>query len=126
MIIVMNNQLANSIPLAPPGGFTLPGFLGQTTGATAPLQLSNVISTAIGVMTIIAFIWFTIQFFLAAVSIIGAGADKAKLEGAKSKLSTSIIGVVVVVAAIFLIEIVGLIFGIPILDIPGLIAGLTQ
>lgn len=120
------NKLANGIPAAPPGGgFTLPGTLGQT-GAQAPTQLSDVISTAIGVMTIIAFIWFVIQFFIAAVSIIGAGADKAKLEGAKSKLSTSVIGVVVVVAAIFLIEIVGTILGIPILDIPGLIGGLTQ
>ena len=114
------NQIANNLDL---GTFTLPGTLG--TVGDAPTQLSSVISTAIGVMTIIAFIWFIIQFFLAAVSIIGAGADKAKLEGAKSKLSTSVIGVVVVIAAIFLIEVVGTILGIPILDIPGLIGGLT-
>ena len=76
-------------------------------------------------MTIVAFIWFIVQFFLSAVAIIGSGGDKAKLEQAKSKLSTSVIGVVVVIAAIFLIEVVGTVLGIPILDIPALISGLT-
>lgn len=117
------NKLANGIPV---GGFTLPGTLGEASPDSAPTTLSQVITTAIGVMTIVAFIWFVIQFFLGAVSIIGAGADKGKLEQARSKITTSLIGVVVVISAIFLIEIVGTIFGIEILDLPGLIEGLAQ
>jgi len=115
----------NGIPAAPGGGFTLPGILGQAPAADAPGTLSSVISTALGVITIIAFIWFIIQFFIAAVQIIGSGGDKAALAGARSKLSVSVIGIVVVISAIFLVEIVGTILGIDILDLPGLIDGLT-
>lgn len=109
----------------PAGGFTLPGTLGQNPAADAPGTLESVISTAIGVMTIIAFIWFIMQFFIAAVQIISSGGDKAALASARSKLSVSVIGIVVVISAIFLVEIVGTILGIPILDLSGLIGGLT-
>ena len=109
----------------PAGNFTLPGTLGQNPTADAPGMLSGIISTAIGVITIIAFIWFIIQFFVAAVQIIGSGGDKSALAAARTKLSVSVIGVVVVISAIFLIEIVGTILGIDILDLTGLINGLT-
>lgn len=105
----------------PVGNFTLPGPLGENPTVNAPGQISNVISTAIGVITIIAFIWFVIQFFIAAVQIIGSGGDKASLASARSKLTTSVVGVVVVISAIFLIELVGTIFGIEILNLPRLI-----
>lgn len=112
------------IPAAPSGGFTLPGTLGSSPGVNAAGKLSDVISVAIGVITVIAFIWFVIQFFLAAVQIISSGGDKNALSAAKSKLSTSVIGVVVVVSAIFLIEVVGTVLGIDILNLPALVAGL--
>lgn len=105
----------------PVGGFTLPGALGQNPGAST---LEIVITTAIGVITIVAFIWFTIQFLVAAVQIIGSGGDKNALAQSKSKLTTSLIGLVVVISAIFLIQIIGVIFGISILNIAELIAGL--
>ncbi len=113
------------IPVAPSGGFTLPGTLGQNPGAGSVYKLSDVISTALGVITIIAFIWFVIQFFLAAIQIISSGGDKNALAAAKGKLTTSLIGVVVVISAIFLIDIVGDILGIPFLNIPLLIFSLT-
>ena len=106
------NIFFGSIPV---GNFTLPGPLGQHPTTDAPSQLENVISTAIGVMTVIAFIWFIVQFFVAAFQIISSGGDKAALEGAKQKLTTSAIGLVVVIAAIFLIQIVGTVLGINIL-----------
>lgn len=111
------NKLSQ-IPVAPDGGFTLPGPLGEVSSNpnTTSLLLTGVISTAIGVMTIVAFIWFIIQFFIAAVSIIGSGGDKASLQSAKSKLTTSVIGLVIVISAIFLIELVGFILGFSILD----------
>lgn len=108
----------DGIPLAPEQGFTLPGPLGEVSSNpnTTSLLLTGVISTAIGVMTVIAFIWFIIQFFIAAVQIIGSGGDKNALASAKSKLTTSLIGLVIVVSAVFLIELVGTILGISILD----------
>lgn len=109
----------------PVGGFTLPGPLGQVgDGTGAAVTLEGIISTAIGVMTIIAFIWFVIQFFIAAVQIIGSGGDKAALTSARSKLSTSVIGLIVVIGAIFFIELVGTILGLDILSLADLIGRL--
>ena len=105
-----------NIPISPGGeGFSLPGWLGETGPDDAPTTLETIISTAIGVMTIIAFIWFVIQFFIAAVQIIGSGGDKNALAAARGKLTTSVIGLIVVIAAIFLIELIGTILGVSIL-----------
>ena len=100
----------------PVGGFTLPGTLGERGAAGDTSALETVISTAIGAMTAIAFIWFIVQFFIAAIAIIGSGGDKNALASARGKLSTSVIGLVVVIAAIFLIELIGTILDIEILQ----------
>jgi len=116
------NIFLNAIPVAPRGGFSLPGPLGNSARiANAPMTLENIISTAIGVMTIIAFIWFIIQFFISAIQIINSGGDKNALAGARSKLSTSVIGLVVVIGAIFFIELIGYILGLDILSLADLI-----
>lgn len=105
------NVLAAEISV---GDFELPGPLGTVSNPGD--QFNEVISISIGAMTAIAFIWFIVQFFIAAIQIIGSGGDKAALSAAKSKLTTSVIGVVVVISAIFLIELIGFIFGFSILD----------
>lgn len=117
------NTKLSEIPLTPQEGFSLPGFLGNpgSDPASSAGLLEQVISTALGIMTIIAFIWFVIQFFIAAVQIIGSGGDKAALTSAKSKLSTSVIGLIVVVSAIFLVELIGIILGVDILNLVELI-----
>lgn len=111
----MNNLLAQ-INLAPGGGFTGPGKLGNPSDATAGSDFESVISTVIGVMTAIAFVWFTINFLIAAISWMTAGSDSKKVEGARTKLTNSLIGLVVTVAAIFLIDFIGKILGVDILN----------
>ena len=117
----MTNKIAQ-INIAPPEGFDIPGF--QKRPEDAPVVLNNLVSTVVGVISAIAFIYFVIQILLAAVSIISAGSDKAKLEEARAKIVNSVIGLVLVIAAIFLVEFVGSILGISILkgilNIPGL------
>jgi len=81
----------------------------------APTLFNQLFSTVVGVMTVIGFVWFVIQFLLGAVGVITSGGDKAALESAKKKLSTGIIGVVVVIAAIFIIDLVGYILGVNLL-----------
>lgn len=109
----MKNQIAQ-IKLSPEGGFRGFGRLGLEDGdASAAGSIFNqVISTAIGVMTVVAFVWFTFQFMLGAIGILTSGGDKGKLETARNKISTSIIGLIVVIAAIFIIQLVGDILGI--------------
>lgn len=108
----MKNILAADIPLAPPGGFTGTGPLGNP-GANAPALFSQTLSKIIGVMTVVIFIWFTFQFIFGAIRIVTSGGDKAALEGARKQLMTGIIGLVVTVAAVFIVQLIGTILGIP-------------
>lgn len=122
-MVQMTNKLAaldlgRFVGLGPLGS---PSTTQQDPGASA---LANFISTVIGVMTIIAFIWFIFQLFIGAVGWLSSGGDKARLQEAQKKITTSIIGLTIVISAIFLIKIIGVIFGIDILAIQDLIKSL--
>jgi hypothetical protein len=111
----MTNLIAqSSIPLAPPGGFTGFGPLGNiTSSAEAVNTFTKFISSTIGIMTIIAVIWFVFIFITGAIAWMGAGGDKNALESAKKKITTGIIGLAVTVVAIFIIDLIGKLIGIP-------------
>lgn len=103
------------------------GTLGNPGGGTGIEIFSKFISSTIGIMTIVAIIWFVFVFFIGAIGIITAGGDKQALESARKKIITGIIGIVVVVAAIFIIKFVGFLIGIPnILDINALFTQIQQ
>lgn len=115
----MKNLLAQNseIPVAPDGGFSGFGRF-KSPKDSGVSDLASIISTAIGVMTIVAIIWFLFIFFSGAIAIIGSGGDKQALESAKKKITTGVIGLVVVLLAIIIINLVGKFLGITnILDI---------
>ncbi len=114
----MKNILAIDIPLAPSGGFQGTGPLGNP-GSSAPDLFNSAISKIIGVMTIVAFVWFTFQLVFGAIRIVTSGGDKGALEGARKQITTGIIGLVVVVAAIFIVSLIGTLLGIPNILNPG-------
>lgn len=121
--------LAADIPVAPPGGFKGFGKLGlETGGSSGALGIfSNFISSAIGLMTIIAIIWFIFTFFIGAIGIITAGGDKQALESSRKKITSGIIGLVVTIAAIFVIDLISTLLGfgdIGILNLEGLFSKL--
>ena len=107
--------LAQNIPLAPSGGYIQPS--GPLNIGSDPSRAGSVfnqiISTTIGVLTVVATIWFVFQFISAAVSIITSAGNKENLQNAKTKLTQSLMGLVVVVVAIFLIKFIGEILGLP-------------
>jgi len=108
------------IQLGPFTGFGPLGtnLIGEGQGIA---RFSSFISSAIGLMTIIAVIWFVFVFITGAISMITAGGDKAALESARKRISSGLIGLVVVVAAIFILDLVGNLIGIPnILNLPDL------
>lgn len=110
----MIKLLAADIPLLPPGkSFEGFGPLGTVTQANAPTLFATALSAVIGVMTIIAFIWFTFQFLIGGIRILGSGGDKAGLEAAKKQITSGIIGLVIVIAATFIVSLFGYILGIP-------------
>ena len=115
----MKNLLAaDPIKFAPSGGFQ-----GLGTGLLSKVNdsgistLSAIISMVIGVMTIVAIIWFIFTFITGAISIIGSGGDKQALESARKKITTGIVGLIIVIIATFILDLVGTIFGIDFLDI---------
>lgn len=117
-------QTSTPVDLGPFEGLGPLGNPIATEGDPGASALANFISTVIGVMTIIAFIWFIFQLFIGAVGWLSSGGDKARLQEAQKKITTSIIGLTIVISAIFLIKIIGVIFGIDILAIQDLIKSL--
>ena len=110
------------IDLAPQGGFKGFGPLGFETAAGSPIQVfAKFISSAVGLMTIVAIIWFIFTFFIGAIGIITAGSDKQALESSRKKIAMGLTGFVVVIVSIFIIRFIGTLLGIPqILDLSGM------
>ena len=94
-------------------GFGKLGLELDPTGEGAPEVFNRFISSAIGLMTIIAIIWFVFLLLGGAYGVMSAGSDKAALEGARRRMFTGLVGLVVVIAAVFVIDLVGDLIGIP-------------
>lgn len=115
------NKLAQ-IPAGELRGLGPLGLKDDPTGTSAGIRFSSFITTLIGVMTVIAIIWFIIQFMIGAVGILGSSGDKGKMAEARGKITSAVIGLVVVVAGVFFIGLVGEVLGLPsILNLPGYI-----
>ncbi|OGM83416.1 hypothetical protein A2434_03265 [Candidatus Woesebacteria bacterium RIFOXYC1_FULL_41_14] len=106
------------ISIAPQGGFK-----GLGTGVLSKVNdsgvstFSKIISMAIGVLTLVGIIWFLFTLISGAIAIIGSGGDKQALESARKKITTGLIGLVIILAATFILDLVGTIFGIDFLDL---------
>ena len=105
------------------------GTIGLENSALGPGDVEVIsrwlLTAVIGVLTIVATIYFLIQIFTGAIAIIGSSGDKGKLEGARKKIQNGILGIVVVVAAIFIADLGGVILGINILGITGQLVNLS-
>jgi len=93
-------------------GFKGFGPLGNPEGSGISI-FSRFISSAIGLMTIIAVIWFIFILISGAIGIIGAGGDKATLESSRKRITSGLVGLVVVILGIFIVDLVGTLIGIP-------------
>lgn len=105
------------------GSFKGKGPLGETwrfalRPEDAIGMFNKVISNIVGIMTVAAGLWFIFQFFIGAFSWMTAGGDKAAMENAQKKITNAVIGLVIIVAAIFIIDLLGRLLGLSILS-PG-------
>ncbi len=105
------------------GGYKGFGTLGLEQGQTqlASFIFADVISSTIGILSVVAIIWFVIIIITGSLSIMTSGGDKNALEAAKKKISNGIIGLVGVIIGVFVVQLIGTIFGINLLNIPDLI-----
>ncbi|GMR03396.1 MAG: hypothetical protein BMS9Abin21_235 [Thermodesulfovibrionia bacterium] len=105
-------KLAENIPLYPTEGFTSPGTLGENPGANPGYGLAQVISIIIGVLTVVAAIWFLIKLISGGIAIISSGGDKGKLANARGDITYGLVGILIVVTATifvsFVLELLGI------------------
>ena len=84
-------------------------------------SLETYISDIIGVITILAALFFIVFAFTAAFKWITAGGDSGKVAKARDRLLWSTLGLVLIVAAYSIIGLIGTLVGINILDLQSLI-----
>ncbi len=87
------------------GNLSLPGDQSGTL-------LEKVISNVIGVMTIVAIIYFAFQVIFAGYGLMSANDDAQKIKQNTQKITQGIIGLIVVIAAVFLARLLGTLLGI--------------
>jgi hypothetical protein len=103
------------------------GNIEPVTQARAPENLSEdavvgsletYISDIIGVITVLAALFFVVYAFLAAFDWISAGGDSGKVAKARERLMWSTLGLILMVAAYSIIGLIGSLIGINLLE-PG-------
>lgn len=93
------------------GPWAQPGGIGQ-----AASYFTTIFSNLIGFLTIIAGLWFMLQFISGALGWITSGGDKAGVQAAQRRITNAFIGLFVVVAAYAIIWIIGQLLGFDILQ----------
>ncbi|MCX6726114.1 MAG: hypothetical protein NT052_02255 [Candidatus Shapirobacteria bacterium] len=88
--------------------------------------IADIISKGIGLLTIIAGIWFLFQTIIAGYNYMSAAGDKARIENAGHKLTNSLIGLAIVVAAYAILALIGKFLGVNFLDIGGAITTISK
>lgn len=120
---MMNTYLTQSETTIGP---RLNGFGNLGNPSDAPTLFNSIITGAVGLLTIIGFIYFLFQLITGAIGIIGSGGDKTAYEDARKKITQGLIGIIVIIGAIFIIDLVGEFLGlVDILDPGGLIDSLS-
>lgn len=85
------------------------------SGAEGLRQVTNAVSSIIGVMTLAAGIWFIFQFLVGGFNWITSGGDKGKLEQARDRLTNAFIGLIVVIAGWSILALAGKFFNVDLL-----------
>jgi ABC-type transport system involved in multi-copper enzyme maturation permease subunit len=124
----MKNILAQgTIDFGPKGGgFTGPGTGIFAAGGNPATNFELLISRVIGVMTVIAGIWFIFTLLVGAIGWLTAGADKGAVEAARKRISNGLTGLIIVVISIFILSLVGRFLGFDILGLSNAITNLSK
>ncbi len=119
--------LTAGIPIGNIGGPGLGPFgkTSATTGLEAVNQVTKVVSSFVGLLTIIASIWFLFQLIFGGFEWISSGGDTKKLATARQRIMNGFLGLIIVIAAWGIAALVGEFLGYDILN-PGQYIGSLQ
>lgn len=118
----------SAIDLFPSGGFKGFGPLGLEgkEAFEADIIFTKFLSSTIGLMSIIAIIWFIFLLITGGYGYMTAGGDKAKIEKAQKTITNGIVGLAITVFAIFIVKFIGSLLGIDfILNITSMLGVIT-
>jgi hypothetical protein len=79
-------------------------------------NLESFISAVLGLITVVAGIYFIVNFLLAALSWTTAGGDSGKVSAARDRMIQSTIGLIVVVGGYAIVGLIGAVVGLDILN----------
>ena len=86
---------------------------------------ADAISKVVGIMTVVAAIWFIIQIIIAGYNFISGGGDSQKIQEAQKKIVNAVIGLAVVIFSIGFLSLIEYLLNIKLLDISNIINQLS-
>lgn len=99
------------------GGFGPWGWLGGVKDVgEAAREFASIISKIIGVMTVIAGIWFFFILLIGAFGYLSAGGDAEKIKSATKRIGNGLTGLIVIILAYAFISLIGRMLGLDILN----------
>ncbi len=119
---MIEKVFAAELPLGPIGGGKEEGFgpfgylWAFSDVGEAARQFTSILSKIIGVMTVIAGIWFFFILMIGAFGYLSAGGDSEKIKSATQRIGNGLTGLVVIVLAYAFISLIGRLLGIDILN----------
>ena len=109
--LIAQTKVFEGTPLRGFGELGLEGKIGMDSN----IVFEKILSTTVGIITVIAGIWLIFTFITGGIAIMGAGGDKAALETAIIRIFSGLIGFVIVVVSLFIVDLIGKIFGLRLL-----------
>ncbi len=102
-------------------------FTQTTTGGDfwAFTNLETIISNTIGLMTVLAGLFFIYQFVLASLNWVTSGGEKGKLEQSRNQMLNASIGLILVIGAYAVIGLIGRVVGLDLLEPAKMLQGLV-
>jgi len=96
--------------------FLTSGTTSEQLGAETNTQFGNIISMVITSLTVVGGLAFVIFFTLGGLKWLTAGGDKTKVTEAQQQMTQGVIGLVAIVAGLFVVGVVGGVLGIDFLN----------
>ena len=112
------NKLAAEIKFGELRGFGKLGLEWSTSPSSSLDILSGVLSLVIGLITVVGGLYFVYTFLSASLSLIGSQGDKEHFANARKKILNAVVGFIVLICGIFLVKLLGSLFGLDILNLP--------
>jgi len=98
------------------------GTVGLEGGGDPIAGFASIMSSVIGILTVVAAIYFLFVLITGAIAIMSSGGEKGRYEDARKKLTVGVIGMAVAVSAFFIADLVSFLLGIEnIFDFGGII-----